>query len=218
MTHEEDCNEMRKYFKKHWPDRSYLEPRELVEQKRQDIQEAVERLHSLLTYVAEPSLKIRVEQLEEMGRRLNDIRNSIVAMQKFNFSEHAYPMVAALNEAGFEGMSYPEALEYYGSMLGRMRQAEIKCERQKPIVELARKIAKLSTLMDVPRSLGIALDSLDVALDVLDKEERASLEADVASMTPAPGISRDDHVLLGPGLGRALMQRKAEKEKKSDGG
>jgi len=56
--------------------------------------------------------------------KLNEIRNSIVGVQGFNFSEHAYPMVAALNEAGFEGLPYPEAKANVGTLIERATLAE----------------------------------------------------------------------------------------------
>jgi hypothetical protein len=55
---------------------------------------------------------------------INDIRNSIIALQTVNWSEHVYPLVAALDAAGYEGMEYPEARKYYGSMLERAAKAE----------------------------------------------------------------------------------------------
>jgi hypothetical protein len=68
----------------------------------------------------------RERELRSALTKINYIRNSIVAMQKVNFSEHVYPLVAALDEAGFEGMDYPQALDYFGSMLERTRTAEDK--------------------------------------------------------------------------------------------
>jgi hypothetical protein len=56
--------------------------------------------------------------------KINDIRNSIIGCQKMNWSEHIYPLVAALNEAGIEGQSYPEARAYVGTMLERTLAAE----------------------------------------------------------------------------------------------
>jgi hypothetical protein len=56
--------------------------------------------------------------------KINDIRNSIVGTQKINWSEHAYPLVAALDEAGVEGMPYPEGREYFGTLIERTNKAE----------------------------------------------------------------------------------------------
>lgn len=41
--------------------------------------------------------------------KINAIRNSIVGTQTVNWSAHVYPLVAALNEAGFEGQEYEVA-------------------------------------------------------------------------------------------------------------
>jgi len=60
--------------------------------------------------------------------KINDIRNSIIGFQKINWSEHIYPLVAALDEAGIEGMGYPKAREYYGSLMERCNKAEAALE------------------------------------------------------------------------------------------
>lgn len=66
--------------------------------------------------------------------KLNEIRNSIVGIQGFNFSEHASPMVVALNEAGFEGLPYPEAKANVGTLIERATQAEDEVERLRSIL------------------------------------------------------------------------------------
>lgn len=62
-------------------------------------------------------------------QKINDIRNSIVGLQTINWSEHIYPLVAALNEAGVQGMEYPEAREKFGTMIQRTVKAEAEIER-----------------------------------------------------------------------------------------
>jgi hypothetical protein len=57
-------------------------------------------------------------------RKINGIRNSIIGLQALNWSEHVYPLVAALDEAGYEGMNYPEARANYGTLLERAVKAE----------------------------------------------------------------------------------------------
>lgn len=64
------------------------------------------------------------DQLRKALEKINKIRNSIIAHQSCNFSEHVYPLVAALNEAGIEGMSYPDALAYFGPVTERCAKAE----------------------------------------------------------------------------------------------
>lgn len=56
--------------------------------------------------------------------KINEIRNSIIGTHSLNWSEHVYPLVAALGEAGFEGMPYPEARENYGTLVERAVKAE----------------------------------------------------------------------------------------------
>lgn len=46
------------------------------------------------------------ERLRAMGEKINAIRDSIVGLQAVSFSAHIYPLVAALNEAGFESRGY----------------------------------------------------------------------------------------------------------------
>ena len=53
---------------------------------------------------------------------VNDIRNSIIGAQTVNWSEHVYPLVAALDAAGFAGMPYPEARENVGTAEARGRE------------------------------------------------------------------------------------------------
>ena len=66
----------------------------------------------------------RLQVANEALLKVNEIRNSIVGMQGFNFSEHAYPLVAALDDAGVEGLGYPKAMENVGTMLERANAAE----------------------------------------------------------------------------------------------
>jgi hypothetical protein len=56
--------------------------------------------------------------------KINDIRNSIIGCQTVNWSEHIYPLVAALEEAGFEGAGYPASRANVGTMLERTLAAE----------------------------------------------------------------------------------------------
>jgi hypothetical protein len=49
--------------------------------------------------------------------KISAIRDSIVGMQGFNFSEHAYPLVAALGEAGFDGAGYEIARVNLGTLI-----------------------------------------------------------------------------------------------------
>lgn len=70
--------------------------------------------------------------------KINAIRESIVAHQTVNFSEHVYPLVAALNEAGVKGMGYPEAMKYYGSATDRAVKAENALKRLRASIKKSR--------------------------------------------------------------------------------
>lgn len=42
-------------------------------------------------------------QLREALEKINAIRNDIISTQSISWSAHVYPLVAALDNAGFEG-------------------------------------------------------------------------------------------------------------------
>lgn len=69
------------------------------------------------------------ERLKSALTKINDIRNSIIGCQKVNWSEHVYPLVAALDAAGFEGASYEVARDQIGTLLERTNKAEAEVER-----------------------------------------------------------------------------------------
>jgi hypothetical protein len=56
--------------------------------------------------------------------KINAIRDSIVGHQQINWSEHIYPLVAALNEAGVKGLEYPEAKANIGTLHDRIEALE----------------------------------------------------------------------------------------------
>lgn len=56
--------------------------------------------------------------------KIDAIRNSIIGFQNVGWSDHIYPLVAALHEAGFEGQGYKEASTEIRTMLAAERQAE----------------------------------------------------------------------------------------------
>lgn len=56
--------------------------------------------------------------------KISAIRDSIVGSQQVNWSEHIYPLVAALNEAGFKGAGYDLARENFGTLFDRAKKAE----------------------------------------------------------------------------------------------
>lgn len=71
--------------------------------------------------------------------KIDAIRNSIIGCQTVNWSEHIYPLVAALKEAGFEGEPYEVARANVGTLLDRNTALEETIARQ------ARTIRRLFT-------------------------------------------------------------------------
>lgn len=63
------------------------------------------------------------DKLREMGGKVNAIRDSVIGGQILNWSEHIYPLVAALNAAGFVGKDYKMARENLGTLLENMQAA-----------------------------------------------------------------------------------------------
>lgn len=73
------------------------------------------------------ALQARVGELEGALTKIDAIRNSIIGCQSVNWSEHIYPLVAALNEAGFEGQEYESAREGVGTLIDRANASEFVC-------------------------------------------------------------------------------------------
>lgn len=55
--------------------------------------------------------RARVTKLEKFAAEVDRIRNNIIGKQGVNWSRDIYPLVAALGEAGYEGVGYDEARE-----------------------------------------------------------------------------------------------------------
>lgn len=70
-----------------------------------------------------------VERLKSALTKISGIRDSMIGCQKVNWSEHVYPLVAALDAAGFEGVSYEVARDQIGTLLERTNKAEAEVER-----------------------------------------------------------------------------------------
>ncbi len=68
-----------------------------------------------------PMLLDEIERLRGALQKVSDIRDSIVGLQGFDFSEHAYPLVAVLNEAGFEGAGYKIARKNLGTLIDQIK-------------------------------------------------------------------------------------------------
>ena len=69
-------------------------------------------------------LEDRMEEARTALVAIDKIRNSIIGTQTINWSEHIYPLVAALEAAGYEGESYEKAREDVGTLIDRTNAAE----------------------------------------------------------------------------------------------
>ena len=88
------------------------------------------------------ALRAEVERLRTTLDVVNEIRNSIIGTQTINWSEHVYPLVAALNAAGIIGLDYPEGKVRYGTMLERTLAAEADVQTLAEALEDIRDFAK----------------------------------------------------------------------------
>jgi hypothetical protein len=66
----------------------------------------------------------RLEQYQEALEKISAIRDSIIGFQNVGWSEHIYPLVAALHEAGFDGVGYDRARENVSTLLAITKAAE----------------------------------------------------------------------------------------------
>lgn len=70
------------------------------------------------------AVRAQRDEARQALTKIDAIRNSIVGAQTINWSEHIYPLVAALDAAGFVGKPYPESREYVGTLIARADLAE----------------------------------------------------------------------------------------------
>lgn len=123
--------------------------------------------------------------------KVNEIRNSIIGLQAFNWSEHMYPLVAALQAAGIEGMGYDAARPYFGTMLERTIKAEGE------LAEARGRIAELESVAAAAYERGFddhvaqchafgVFDHLDEA--TLDVGELVRLAKRDAAPSPDPNL------------------------------
>ena len=98
------------------------------------IARALEKKNAQLESIAD-IVRAKRDEYRNALEKINELRNSMVAMQGFNFSEHLYPLVATLNAVGLEGADYPEALENFGTMLERTNKAQAESKRYRAALE-----------------------------------------------------------------------------------
>ena len=104
-------------------------------------------------------------------RKIDGIRNSIVGMQGFNFSEHAYPLVAALGEAGFEGDGYVLSAKNLGTLIEQRNAAERERD------EARTQSADLAKQLEEMRAINLGqVKSFRAQRDALTKQVKALAE------------------------------------------
>jgi hypothetical protein len=69
-------------------------------------------------------LRDAVRTMHDALTKISAIRDSIVGQQGFNFSEHAYPLVAALKAAGYEGAGYEISRKNLGTLIEQIKTCE----------------------------------------------------------------------------------------------
>lgn len=106
-----------------------------IELLRGDLKGAQQRWHLACEDIAKRDAEI--ERLNTALGKINAIRNSIVGAQAVNWSEHIYPLVAALSEAGIAGLPYPEAKKNIGTLIDRNAELCAEIERLKGLIEKA---------------------------------------------------------------------------------
>ncbi len=72
---------------------------------------------------------VNVYKLRTVLKKIHEIRNSIVGLATFNWSEHMYPLVAALGEIGLNAEGYEISRPRFTTMLERTLEAEKEVER-----------------------------------------------------------------------------------------
>lgn len=94
------------------------------------------------------------ERLRAAMRTISGIRDSIIGAQAVNWSEHVYPLVAALDGAGFTGAGYEASRANLGTLLQRIATLEAECERLRAMnVNLRGAIMSVAGIADAARRL-----------------------------------------------------------------
>jgi len=136
--------------------------------------------------------------------KINDIRNSIIGFQALNWSEHAYPLVAALNAAGIQGMDFPEARIKFKLICDELAEthAELaQCRQDAEIgaaVNRACEALPARTLIEITLEQGagivrLFLPDTDAQLDEFEHEAdtfggqiNAAIDAAISQSTQQP--------------------------------
>lgn len=122
---------------------------------------------------------VNIYKLQTLLEKIHEIRNSIVGLATFNWSEHMYPLVAALGEIGLDAEGYDISRPRFSTMLKRTVKAEKQVEELKGL------------LHGVERAATFLLDHVTtMAEEDLDDEKfwKPMREARLALQAPGPDL------------------------------
>lgn len=71
-----------------------------------------------------------IQRLRGALEKINEIRNDVIGRQSVGWSKHIYPLVAALDEAGFKGAPYEKAREKVEATIKAAREMVVKAWAQ----------------------------------------------------------------------------------------
>jgi hypothetical protein len=96
--------------------------------------------------------RARIAELESTLETISAIRDSIVGGQTINWSEHIYPLVAALDAAGFPGAGYEISRKNLGTLLERAAALESALQ---PLADAADYVEAGSGKLDLGDNVGL---------------------------------------------------------------
>lgn len=128
-------------------------------------------------------LRQKLEEAKAALGLINAVRNSIIGTQTVNWSAHVYPLVAALDAAGYEGLGYDEARAEAATLLEQRDLAQSQrdaLQAFKDFVHRRLDEAGVPTHPDGPHSKeGCRIgDRLDIVLRSAEHSWGMTLSAD----------------------------------------
>lgn len=138
----------------------------------------------------------RIASLEAALTKISDIRDSIIGAQTFNWSEHAYPLVAALDAVGFKGKGYETSRANVGTLLERNVVLEAENTRLKE--QLAANGMSVAPDLDWLRTLKQRDEALCSFVDMRLKYDsaRSALQQAVEALEKGLDWAMCDHAQL----------------------
>jgi hypothetical protein len=146
--------------------------------------------------------------------KISKIRDSIVGHQRVYFSEHVYPLVAALEEAGVHGVGYDAARPAVLTLHEQLKAAEERAEA----AEAARVSAEKERDSRIEQTTASERAFID--LRVASEKERARLAAALMESEARADSAEKERARLGNALSSAIdaakgAARMLEEEKRA---